>query len=522
MTKTIILFSALFAIGIEFVSAQDSTGFEKGLSGWETSGRAMLVHQHAFHWESCVEIKGTGGLHRRFRVDPLAIVLFKVFIKSGDDRSKGYTSINFYNANDQLILRYQGKTIGDTSYQQSGYYTEAPADAKYFIVMVNKDSSGEGTIYVDDMDVEPNVEGKPAPAPECDLNQYMRPFWKSDTVYDEAILLLSRNGANAYGRLLYQPLKIISIKSYDLKTTYQSGKDYMLKGDTVVRTIHSEVPFKKQSFFSDKDLAWFNIQSQWVLVTYIHAGHWKGPVPSYKGNNLPKTMAKLRAKKPLTIVAYGMSITRGMDVSGYDKVPPYMPPYVQLFAWQLGKIFNDDDIKLYNAGLPGATAEWGAKYAEKYVNPLHPDLTIIDFGMNDFWNDTPEQFKAYIETIMRKVRMGNPKVEFLLLSNIHFDPSYILDSDKNRSMYLSRVKGYNKMLQELQEKGVIDFDMTTISHILYSAKNAKDCLVNPMHPNDYLARWYAQGMTALFVPDKLAKRSKGSGRRIKNSLVKGE
>jgi hypothetical protein len=89
-------------------------------------------------------------------------------------------------------------------------------------------------------------------------------------------------------------------------------------------------------------------------------------------------------------------------------------------------------------------------------------------------------------------------------------------------MYLSRVKGYNKMLQELQEKGVIDFDMTTISHILYSAKNAKDCLVNPMHPNDYLARWYAQGMTALFLPDKLAKRSNGSGRRIKNSLVKGE
>ena len=32
---------------------------------------------------------------------------------------------------------------------------------------------------------------------------------------------------------------------------------------------------------------------------------------------------------------------------------------------------------------------------------------------------------------------------------------------------------------------------------IYRRKKAKDCLVNPLHPNDYLARWYAQSLTAL-------------------------
>src|SRR6202008_1538623 len=112
-------------------------------------------------------------------------------------------------------------------------------------------------------------------------------------------------------------------------------------------------------FDTKKDLAWFNTQSQWVVVTYMHHDRWAGTVPVYKGSQLPRTLAKLKAKQPLTIVAFGMSITRGMDVSSYDTVPPYMPTYVDLFARQLRKVYHYQDIKLYNAGLPGSTVDWG-------------------------------------------------------------------------------------------------------------------------------------------------------------------
>jgi lysophospholipase L1-like esterase len=177
-----------------------------------------------------------------------------------------------------------------------------------------------------------------------------------------------------------------------------------------------------------------------------------------------------------------------------------MPAYVDLFAYGLRKAFGDYDITLYNAGLPGSVTDWGALYADKYINPLQPDLVILDFGMNDFWKYTPQQFNGYIRTMINKIRAGNPNVEFLLLSNMLFEPDYIADTNSNKAWYIANMKGYNSVLQQIEKEttGSVNLDMTTLSDILYHRKKAKDCLANPLHPNDYLARWYAQGMTALF------------------------
>lgn len=100
------------------------------------------------------------------------------------------------------------------------------------------------------------------------------------------------------------------------------------------------MPFRTDGSFDKKDLGWFNLQSQWVVVTYTHKDKWVGPTPSYKGEMMPKTLAKLRSKSALRIVAYGMSITRGLDVGGYDTVAPFMPPYVELFAGALKKNYG--------------------------------------------------------------------------------------------------------------------------------------------------------------------------------------
>src|SRR6185437_5109494 len=101
-------------------------------------------------------------------------------------------------------------------------------------------------------------------------------------------------------------------------------------------------------------------------------------------------------------------------------------------------------------------------------------------------------------TIIKKVRAANPETEFLLLSNLKFDPDYVLDSDKNKAFYQGNLLGYANVLKQMETAGIINLDMTTLSGIIYSRKKAKDCLANPLHPNDYMARWYAQGMAALF------------------------
>jgi GDSL-like Lipase/Acylhydrolase family len=258
--------------------------------------------------------------------------------------------------------------------------------------------------------------------------------------------------------------------------------------------------WRADSSFDKKDLAWFDLQSQWVVVSYVHSDRWRGPVPVYSGERLTRVMGRLHAGGRVTIVAYGMSITRGMDVSGYDGVAPYMPTYAALFVEGLRARYPRADIRLYNAGLPGSTVAWGAQYAENYVPPLHPDLVLLDFGMNDFWRMPPAEFGDSVKTILRKVRGSVPAVEFILVSNMKFDPAYVSDSDSNKRFYVGNIVGYHSMLASLEGPGIAGLDMTDISDVLYREKKAKDCIVNPLHPNDYMARWYAQGLVAMVCP----------------------
>ncbi|MGH7971641.1 MAG: hypothetical protein ACREIC_23245, partial [Limisphaerales bacterium] len=42
---------------------------------------------------------------------------------------------------------------------------------------------------------------------------------------------------------------------------------------------------------------------------------------------------------------------------------------------------------------------------------------------------------------------------------------------------------------------------TKLSEWVYAAKKAKDCMNDPLHPNDYFARWYAQSLVAALSPE---------------------
>ncbi len=436
---------------------------------------------------------------RRMQVDPLSILQYKLNLKVSNGNLKACSWLRFYDSVGRELLSLKSSPVSSTSFKETGIYTEAPPFTKYATVTVEKDTTGPGDIVVNGFKADLNMDS-PAKkhSPLCDLDQYMLPFWNSDTIYNETVLLYSRNQAVASGRLLYMPYKILSVKSFDLSTAYSGKDDYILNGRTISRRVHSKMPFSTDSSFPGTDLGWYNLQSRWIVVTYIHKDKWKGPAPAYKGEMMQRTMALLKSKSALKIVAYGMSITRGLDVSSYDLVAPFMPNYPDLFTYALKKTYGYDDIHLFNASLPGARSDWGAAYADNYVNPLKPDLVIIDFGMNDFWAFKPEEFKGYIQTIIRKVKDANPNAEFLLISNMKFDPEYITDSDKNKSFYVSNLTGYAEVLQELQTTSIINLDMNTISGFIYGRKKAKDCISNPLHPNDYMARWYAQEMTALF------------------------
>jgi hypothetical protein len=432
-----------------------------------------------------VEIRNAG---ERYVIGGLSLISYDMRVKGGVG---GYSFLRCYSAADSMLLEYR-QPVSDA---HSGNYTETPPGTAYVRIGVS-----EG-LTADSLRVEPNVgETQERHAPLCDWRQYLRPFWKGDTVCNEPVLLYSANGGAAEGRLLYQPDHIFSVRNYGLDTDYRAGVDYRVEGRRLVRLPESRMHFRADTSFDKKDLAWYNLQSQWVVVSYTHHDRWRGPVAVYSGARLPRVMARLRSGKAVKIVAYGMSITRGMDVSGYDGVAPYMPPYVSLFGKAVQARYPRAAVELYNAGLPGSTVAWGTEHAGSYVVALQPDLVLLDFGMNDFWRMGPQEFGDSVKTMMRKIRAGDPKVEFILLSNMKFDPAYVADSDRNRAFYLGNLVGYHAVLRSLEGPGVVGLDMTDISDVLYREKKAKDCIVNPLHPNDYLARWYAQGLVALVCP----------------------
>jgi lysophospholipase L1-like esterase len=484
--------------------SQVNLGFESGITGWTRSGTTNIDITNMMEGTKCIKIgSGFGGIFQNVSTEPLAILWFEAYIKVSNSSNSGYLVVRFYDHDSVLIMEQKSQAVTNTSYQERNIYTETPANTEYLKIGIESSSSNAGFVYGDTFSKVFFTAGFEN-TPQCNLDKYLKPFWSADTIYSETILMYQKNGATQIsGKLLFTPENIISVRSFDQMKVFVQGTDFILNGRTLLKTSSSAMPYTKESDLDFADYNWNILQSKWITITYVpDRSDWKGPTFGYKGDKMLNLMQKLRNKELVTIVALGMSITRGLNVSGYggdNNIPacaPYMPGYVSLFAYELQKIYGYNDITVMNASLPGSTSDWAAKYADKYVNPYQPDLVILDMGMNDFWSYNASTFKAYMQAAIVKIKADCPDAEFLLLSNMLFDPEYLTDPVTLKN-YTDRMKGYNTALQSMETDGIIDLDMTTMSDSIYRRKKPKDCVVNPLHPNDYLARWYAQGMVAL-------------------------
>jgi lysophospholipase L1-like esterase len=357
-------------------------------------------------------------------------------------------------------------------------------------------SSSNGSVLVDQVGLEMEDENAASLQPNCDLDQAMKPFWLGKTVYNEAVLMFSKDGKPATGQLLFHPSRIISVRDYSLVTNYVQGQDFTLDNRTLICTPSSRMTRVRDEDLPKDEFKWSSLGGKQVMVTYEHDENSNHPNPSFVGDGLPNTLKKLEAHAQLKVVAYGDSITHGLGESRLSHIPPYLPPWPELFVYRLKSIYHDRRIEFYNSAQSGADSRWGKKYAQRMVASLNPDLVLIAFGQNDFWNLSAASFATNIAEIIKTVREKNPDTEFLLVSTARFDPAYT-----SKTQYWKVVGEYAAKLKAMTAPGVQCVDMTGISEWLYAAKKPKDCLNDPLHPNDYLARWYAQSVVAALVPD---------------------
>lgn len=475
-------------------------GFEHGLAGWQVAGNASLDSASPLAGTPALWLgPGKASVRQRYEIGGLRIVGFGAQMRI-DPGETGLVRARCFDKHGHVLMEIVTKT-GEKCIQPSGdwvgTYFKTQAHTAYIQIAIEKDLGGLGFVYAGGVKLNDYDIGRTTHAPLCDLRQYMQPIWQGDTVYNETVLLESTGGAPATGKLLFTPTKILSVQDYGLDRTFIEGKDFAISGNTITALPGSPIPTVKRSEYPAGDFPWFEADGKHIAVTYRHAGAWTGPTATYAGDNLPRTIEKLHKHEPLTIVAYGDSITLGNNVSGYMEIAPYMPTWAELLSDRLRDAYRDPKITLYNTALGGMTSEWGLQYADSAVAALDPDLVIIAFGMNDFWSISPAEFKNNIQGIMEKIRQRCPHVEFILTASMPFDPAYTQDP-----AYTGNLSGYESELQSLTGSGVQMLDMYAIGNALFAAKKPKDLIANPMHPNDFLARWYAQCVAAMMVASK--------------------
>lgn len=124
--------------------------------------------------------------------------------------------------------------------------------------------------------------------------------------------------------------------------------------------------------------------------------------------NLENTIKNLKSGNEVKIVALGDSLTFGWMV---DK------GYLTFLKDMLHSKYPGSQIKIINRGIPGDTAEGGLYRLENHVLNEDSDLVIIQFALNDAYQDYPlKKFKNNVLSIIKRIKEKS-NAEILLLTS---------------------------------------------------------------------------------------------------------
>lgn len=343
----------------------------------------------------------------------------------------------------------------------------------------------------------------------------LQPFWNSKTMVGETVLFLQNsNGQPAKARLLFAPTRVLAVRSASGEVVYKAGVDYEWKrgsreivlppGSRIVAKTPQDLrraPKSQPYALTHRDGngeimfgASHEYQDLQTCVTYEHADHaWQGTVPRFAGEQLPGTLAKLRAKAPLKIALLGDSISTGCNASGWAKVPPFQPAYQNLVVAQLRAYFGGE-VTLTNFAVGGTETGWGKTQVPQLV-AAQPDLILLAFGMNDIpGGRSAADYQANIKAMMDEAKKALPAVEFILVASMVGNKDWTI-------MKAEMFPPYRDALGQLCGRGVALADMTSMWLEFFKVKADWDLTGNGVnHPNDFGHRVYAQVISALLIP----------------------
>lgn len=350
-----------------------------------------------------------------------------------------------------------------------------------------------------------------------DLTTYLYPIWRGKTVYHETALFV---GEEDEAPLLFQPTAIVQVCNYGLTVCYKEGEDYILNNGKIKRVKGSKIPYlEKETYyaktpgaitipidlnkmpFSEPRYAMFGEKNTFtdyqISVTYEH-----GVESVFPQKILPKKAAlsseliEKLTQKPMRVLFYGDSITTGCNSSGTDQGGP-VAPYAESFPVMVVKKLQEvlgAQITYLNTAVGGWNTRQGIADMQARVIEQAPDLLILAFGMND-GGLPPAEYKNQISQIISGLRQVHPNCYVLLVSPMLPNPE---------TTWFANQGEYAAPLAELAKETPKTFfaDVTALYAEILNRKRYRDITANNVnHPNDFIARLYAQIILATILGD---------------------
>ena len=344
-----------------------------------------------------------------------------------------------------------------------------------------------------------------------EFDKLMAPVWEGETSYMESVLPVE----NQYGgidpiQLLYPIEEVIEVKNSELTVTYQKGVDYVVAGGKLIIAEDGAIPTMSysefhpttgQTGFEDVNGGYIcfsegdYFHSKQIVVTYTHTETYEGYIPEGKSDLLPNVTTKLQKGEEIDLLVLGDSISVGANSSGWIGTNPYIPTYPELFAKYLATVYGGK-VSLENPSVGGKDIIWGMNKINGVLETSdNVDLAVIAFGMNDGSKDATT-FVEYANIIVDSIKTKFPEADVMLVATM-------LPNPDAKFFNLNQANFYDAMVETCEKEGVAVVNMTGVHESLLQRKRYADMTGNNVnHPNDYLARVYAQTLFATLQEEK--------------------
>ena len=365
-----------------------------------------------------------------------------------------------------------------------------------------------------------------------DVMQFTTPFYSTQIQYNEGFLLREDGlGGTLPVKLMFPVAHVLEVRSNDLQTLYEEGKDYTIENGSLVIPAGSAMKAMPDSeFFLPEGTA-----SDWLyndragedegravttdkavlyryryVITYIRTEVYSGHVLQSKADRLTHFSQSAKEGGSVEMLFVGDSIGEGAGGSGNflgladltaRAIEARTGAKVTLSNCSVGGIDSLEFVNVIDGRFdqinPNIVNKARDRYALMEQKKSFADIVFIALGANDSSADrAADIFKIHIQALIDYFRDANPDVSVVVVSSPEINDKIRRNKPGDtRNLRLHDLGEYAEVLSTLEEEydNLAFADIHTAQASVLECKYLEDIIADNLnHPSDYMSRLYVQ------------------------------